>query len=510
MARIIQTGDILPTTELSRVDNEWVYNGLDVCVTLEVLEAIAPMLDNVSTGTYEFSKALQGPILDMTMRGILVNQERRGRTLKLFRAEIEKLSAQLDEIIRDGIGVSNVNWRSPAQLKTLLYDVMQLPVQKKRNANGIFAPTVDREALEKLGIHLMAMPICNHLLALRELGKKIGFLETGIDPDGRMRTNFNIAGTNTGRLASAMSDFSTGTNLQNVDRELRSVFMSDPGWKFANLDLEQGDSRNLGAICWDTFRIAHGDKFAGSYLDACESGDLHTTVCRMARPGLPWTGDPKADRAIADQKYYRNDSYRDLDKKLGHGSNYLGQPTTMAKHAKVPVSEVKSFQHNYFNAFQCIPLYHKHVAAELKDFSALTTLYGRRRFFFGRDDDAATLRQAVAYRPQSMTGDAIDTGILRLWRENKVQLLIQVHDSILLQYREEEEAQILPWALKTLRIEHILDGGRKFFVPTEAKVGWNWGDRDKEGIENPDGLMKWKGGDDRKRTELSSQMRSLK
>jgi hypothetical protein len=118
----------------------------------------------------------------------------------------------------------------------------------------------------------------------RDLGKSIGFLETAIDPDGRIRSDLKIAGTVTGRFASSITDFGTGTNLQNVTESLRSVFVADPGYKFANLDLEQGDSRNVGAICWNLFcdNPDWDERTAGAYLDACESGDLHTTVAKMA------------------------------------------------------------------------------------------------------------------------------------------------------------------------------------------------------------------------------------
>lgn len=507
--RIIRTGALRPDTPLTRNEKDWVYNGLDCCVTQEILDALIPQVDNIAGNTYAFSRDLQAPILEMAMRGLLVHQRRRGEVLDKFRGQIEQLSDQLTAIVRDGIGFPAENkmekgklkywWRSPAQLKNLLYDVMQLPVQRKRNAEGIMAPSTNRESVEKLTQYFYAEPICLHLLALRDLDKKRMFLETDIDADGRMRTSFNIAGTNTGRLASSMSDFGSGTNLQNVDRDLRSIFIADPGMKFANLDLEQADARNLGALCWTHFRDSHGEEFAGAYLNLCESGDLHTNVSRLARPNLPWTDDPVANRKIADTKFYRNDSYRDLDKKLGHGTNYLGSPRTMAKHAHVQLAEVEKFQRNYFGALPCIPEYHDFVRNELTEFGCLTTLFGRRRYFFGRRKDAATLREAVAYCPQSMTAEEINKGMLAVWRADRVQLLVQVHDSILFQFPEELEDVIVPWALETLRIPLDLPGGRRFIVPTEAKVGWNWGDQSET---NPDGLIKWKGGDARKRTDL--------
>lgn len=527
MAIIIQTADLTPNS-LSAREAEWVYNGLDCCVTLEVLNELLPQLDNVSRNTYEFSKALQAPVLDMTMFGLRVDQVQRTKVLDTFRARKFKYEAQLDRLCKEGLG-QDINWRSVPDLRHLFYTVLNLPVVRKRNSQGRFAPTVDRDAIEKLSSYFFAEPFCTHLLALRDLGKKISFLETGIDPDGRIRCNFNIAGTNTGRLASSMSDYGTGTNLQNVDRELRSVCVSDPGQKFANLDLEQGDARNVGAVCWNTFVNSHGEGFAGSYLEACESGDLHTSVCKMAWRELGWgtSVDPSADRRVAEALAYRQDSYRQLAKKLGHGTNYYGTPKTMAKHVKVDVQIIHEFQERYFDAFEVIGTYdktdhksdnwHNHVRAALRSAGFLTTLLGRRRYFFGHPKDDETLRAAIAYEPQSMTADEIDQGLLNIWRANRVQCLLQVHDSILIQYPEEQEDEIIPWALDQLRTTITLAKGRDFTVPTEAKVGWNWGevvywtaDDAKHGLcsqeqigsvkENADGLVKWKeGGDKRKR-----------
>lgn len=521
MARIIQTGDL--TVEklagMTALDRECIYNGLDAAVTLEVMNKLLPQFDNTSMGTYTFSRELQGPILEMTVRGLLVDQQKRWQVLSSVREGIGKLSENLDHIIRDGIGTS-ASWRSPAQLMTLLYDVLGLPAKKKRGPHGMVR-TVNREALEHLSAnYLLAEPICVHLLALRDLDKKRQLLETGIDTDGRMRTNFNIAGTNTGRLASAISDFGTGTNLQNIDRELRSIFIADLGYKFANLDLEQADARNVGAICWNHFIQSHGEAFAGAYLDACEGGDLHTTVCRMAWNDLEWGADPAAFRGVADQIAYRSLSYRDLAKKLGHGTNYYGSPRTMARHTKVNSRTIEEFQRNYFAAFPAIgsfdrkdhtkPNWHNRVRRALREDSYLTTLLGRRRYFFGRWNDDETLRGAIAYEPQSLTADEIDTGLLRLFRARRVQLLVQVHDSVLIQFSEEQEDEIVPWALDALRTHIALEKDRDFVVPTEAKVGWNWADASSD---NKDGLIKWHMGDSRKRsaspTEQSNSLGQL-
>lgn len=493
--RIIQTADLTPTTRLTPDEKAWTYNGLDVCVTMEVLEATLPQLDNTTSATYDFSRSLQAPVLEMSMRGMLVDRARTAEVIKEFEENTARLEKQFERIVFALCG-KFVKWSSPKQIGILLYDVMGLPEQRKRNKYGRMARTTGRDALEKLrNEYFLADPICSHILKLRDVAKKLQFLHTEIDSDNRIRTTLNIAGTNTGRLSSSSSAFGTGSNLQNIERTLRSTIIADKGMKFANLDLEQADARNVGAICWNLFHASDGPDFAGAYLDACESGDLHTRVCEMGWRELDWSSGDK--RAVAEEIAYRDMSYRDLAKRLGHGSNYYGTPRTMAKHTKVDTKVIKRFQDKYFSSFPCIRKWHKRVAEELEQYGFITTLLGRRRFFFGRTNEDATLREAIAYEPQSLTADQIDTGLIRLWRLGRVQVLMQVHDSILFQYREEEEDEIIPLALEALKVEIPLIEGRSFHVPVEAKIGWNWGDvkTDKQGnvIDNPSGLVKWKG-----------------
>jgi DNA polymerase I len=517
MARIIQTGDLKPGQKLSQNENDWIYNGLDCCVTIEVRDALLPLLDNTTASTYQFSKELQAPILEMSMRGVRVDMAAYSKALREVRIKIDKISAQFEAICLDGIGTS-VAWRSPHQVKKLFYEILNLKPLLKRSADGLYKPTVNREALEKMCDYYLGEPLAIRLLALRDLDKKRQFLETNLDKDNRIRTSYNIAGTNTGRLASSMTEFDTGGNLQNVDRELRYPFIPDPGYKFCNIDLRQGDARNVGAICWNLFYETCGAAFAGSYLDACESGDLHTVVSRMVWHELGWTDDPKQNKKVAEQLAYRADSYRQLAKKLGHGTNYIGTPRTMAKHTKTSTSLITDFQSRYFGAFPCIKEWHKSVREALLGTGQITTLLGRRRSFFGRPDDAATIREATAYEPQSLTADQIDTALLRLHREQelyRIQLLLQVHDSILFQYPEDLEAEVVPWAMKRAQIEMGLAGGRKFVVPTDAKIGWNWGDvaYNKDGSikDNQQGLMEFNPDkpDTRKRAALE-QPRSLR
>lgn len=123
---------------------------------------------------------------------------------------------------------------------------------------------------------------------------------------------------------------------------------------------------------------------------------------------------------------------------------------------------------------------------------------GRRRQFFGRKNDDKTLKEAIAFQPQSVVADILDKGLYNVWwNMPKVQLLGQMHDAILIQYEESREAEIIPKVTQQLVVP-VQVGDYTMEIPSEAEVGWNWGAADKKG-KNPDGLIEYKGEDNRTR-----------
>src|ERR1700676_2933079 len=130
--KIIRTQETLRNAPLNQFERDQVYNGLDCCVTLEVLEAILPQLDNDTRPTYVFSKALQGPVLEMRLRGVLVDQRRKAEVIDLFYEQIDTLDRQLHRIVCDGVGLLRFNWRSPADLSDLFYNRLGLPPIRKK------------------------------------------------------------------------------------------------------------------------------------------------------------------------------------------------------------------------------------------------------------------------------------------------------------------------------------------------------------------------------------------
>jgi DNA polymerase-1 len=473
---------------------EQIYNALDCCVTMEVFEAIEPQLNEITSATYEFELALQAPILEMELRGVKIDLKAKEEIyFETLRAH-DKVQENLATILEDGLGIFNFNPGSWQQKGPLLYETFGLPPVKQKGKI-----TTNRGALEKLSGYFQVETICRHIITIQELRKKLGFLKTGVDSDGRMRTTYNIGGTDTGRLSSSESAFGGGTNLQNIDPEMRRMFIADKGYKLAYIDLEQAEARAVGALVWNLFQD-------GTYLDFCESGDLHTNVVKMTWKDLPWTGDLKKDKDLAKQKFYRDFNYRDAAKRLGHASNYRGQPPHISKEVRIPVGLVTEFQREYFRTFPGIQRWHEWVRSKLIKDGWITTFMGRQRWFFGRRWDDETVRSAVAFEPQSAIADYLNRGMLDVWKANCCQLLMQVHDAILIQYPEELEDEVVPRVCRLLEIEVPLLHGKVLKIPTEAMVGWNWGytTNSKKELVNPDGIVPYHGSDPRKRSQESS------
>lgn len=497
----------------SRPSEPWLmeqwYNTLDCCVTEEIYDKLQEIPG--SDRTYAFGLQLQGILLDMMLGGIRIDPHWRQQSMVKLQREIDRLQIALD-LIADAIWHKPLNPRSPKQLLDFFYSKevgLGLP-EVWISQKGVRKLSTNREALEKLEAYLPARPFINCIFALRQASKQLGTLRAGVDVEGflgfqgeRMRCSYNPTGTETGRLASSQNVWSRGTNLQNITDELRRNFVADPDTFILYVDGEQAESRGVGFI--------HGELFDDwAYLDACESGDLHTLVTKLVWPNLGWTGNPKLDRQIAEQIFYRWFTYRDMAKRGGHGTNYYGQPWTMAKHLKVPKELIERFQRAYFAAFPSMRRWHTWVSGELGRTQTITTFTGRERTFFGRPNDDTTLRQAIAYEPQSAISDIINAGGIKVWRKYPgLRPLAQIHDAFLFQVpgTPDQNADLISDILQTfsVSIQSKRRPERWMTIPSEAKVGWNWAsaDPDKKTFNdgNPDGLRKWKGHDGRTRQD---------
>jgi DNA polymerase I-like protein with 3'-5' exonuclease and polymerase domains len=385
-----------------------------------------------------------------------------------------------------GASYTNKLSNSPKQLQELFYSRMGLrPIE--RVLDGEVKRPMNRETLEKLSLSdQFAEPIINAILLDRDLKKSLQVLETQIDPDWRWRCSYNIGGTTTGRFSSSKSPFmafveesqawkQTGNNFQNITEELRRVFIPDTGFKLYGIDKAQSEARDVGWFCG----IMFGD---WSYLNACESGDLHTAVTRLLYPDWDWTGDLKKDRQIAERRFYRLFTFRDASKRLGHATNYYGSPKEISRQTRIPLNLVEEFQVRYFTAFPCIRRMHEWVAQQLQRERFLVNSFGRKRDFFDRPNDPDTLKGGIAYLFQSATGDCLNLGLYRLWKKmgtGPVQILSQLHDAVYFQMPETSEAEEQDWLKQAIDCIQVTQKfvNRTMTIPGEAVAGYNWAHR---------------------------------
>ncbi len=477
--------------------SEQIYNALDCCLTHEIFTTLLAQAP-AAEPAYSFEKAMQGPVMEMMLRGFRVDPGARELGIARTKDELARLSYVIDTL-GQALWDKTLNPMSSTQLKEIFYGRLGIQEIKVFDKGELKFP-MNRDVIEQIEDYFPARLIAASTLEYRDRLKTLNVLETEVDPDWRMRTSYNIGGTKAARFSSSKSPEGTGTNLQNITEALRHILIPDPGFKLVGIDAEQSDSRMVGYMCGLLF-----DDW--TYLDACESGDLHTFVARMTWPDLKWTGDLKKDRKLAETPFYRHFTYRDCCKRLGHGTNFLGKAPTLSKMIHIPLMLVTPFQEKYFDAFPALPKWHAWTAAELQRKKQLVSIHGRRRDFFDRPDADETLRKALAFLAAAATADNLNLGMYKVWHQMpEVQLLAQVHDAIYFQFPLDlDEQEVIPKAQRLLEHHMTAPNGRDFFVPTDAKCGMNWGNAvtEEEAAKarangdihkraNPNGLTKFK------------------
>lgn len=380
---------------------------------------------------------------------------------------------------------------------------------KTRNTKNEYEPAVNREALEKIlkaesdprYAAYWAAPFAHICLAISDLSKSLGFLNCKLE-HGLFKASFGAV-TETGRLSSRQNAQGFASNAQNVTPKLRHIFISPPGEKFVLADYAQIESRVVAAICYRLFG-------ATNYLAMCECGDAHTLCSSIVWDDLPWPKDftldwtikhgpfpkdmLKAAKKIASEEFYRGKSRRDVSKTLAHGSNYLGRPPQMAKHSHIDIKLIEHYQSVYFSVCPELPRWHQWVVQQVQTEGEIVTMLGRARRFFGRPNDDSTIREAVAYEPQSVAADYCNRALLRLHKlqlANKFPATIRLskHDELVVSCEEKDEALVCAIMREQME-EHITltaPNGltRDWFVPAEVESGWNLGRLSKD---NPNGI----------------------
>lgn len=422
-------------------DRLWRYNCLDAVRTFEVAQVLRPALDKMQvTHVYEHTLSLIEPTLFMMMNGVRIDKHNRTQMANELFFAMSDVQAWINFVLEEEINV-----KSPKQLQKLFYDQIGLPVIRHRQTGR---PTLNEDALQKISDrHPLLSPLTDRILALRSAGVFSGtFLAAPIDPDGRIRCQFNVAGTETGRFSSTKNAFGGGTNLENIPRprdqesetpilhfpNIRSLFVPDPGYVIADFDLDRADAH---IVAWESgdsqlkemFRRGTDIHLANAYdiwgLDRPPLGELHPAdpAYKVHRKGM--------------------ERQRQFAKNFCHGTNYGGKERAILAAVsqvyglgQLSLAQVKAAQDQWFDRHPAIADWHTDVELRLMSERKITTIFGRTRHYFDRIDHSI-IHQALAYLGQSPVADVINKGLRRVYDELPwCQLLLQNHDSIVVQF----------------------------------------------------------------------------
>lgn len=299
------------------------YCGKDSAVTSEINGKLDGMLPPESMQHYRFNHTLLNLFLYIELRGMLYDKKEAKRRLAEVEDFLYNLQAQLDDLM-PGYGIPRVwgpNERELEARRVMCYvrdcdevkadytdifpkvialcrqptltsaergflsvalklhfntkgaDFRNLIYKSKKQGGLGYPPqynkdtgaiSVDGLALRKCQHH-EPNPILDLAIDIAFLRTRLNFLNIKWDGDSRIRTSYNLVGTDTGRISSSTGKTGSGYNLQTFPdtdksrepkqgeqphplyRGHRDLILPDPGHVFFNCDLKGSDGWTIGA-----------------------------------------------------------------------------------------------------------------------------------------------------------------------------------------------------------------------------------------------------------------------
>lgn len=411
----------------------------------------------------------------MTETGIRIDSSRLAEVQKRIEGEIEELEGRLPEVLRSHfITVNKLDpapegyvdpitkrprkkikrvaqekvtpWRLDRVKKNLLYVEWGLPPQLSPKTGKL---TADKTALDKLHRRLMSPTgeLYNPERAgivkiLKEINRKDHFLASFVKEErkgtDRIHPQFNVHGTSSGRLSSSGGE---AGNFQNQPEAARYMYVpSYDDWVIIETDYSNIENRLTAFIAGDTYRLKR--------YDDPKHNDYKLLASRAF--GIPYDEVEKDnDRAAVYGK----------SKAIVLGTNYgLGALKT-ANLYDMDLQEVKTLMVAWKKEIAFTVDWQRRITTIAKKQGWLTTLFGRKRWFF--TDGLYT--QALSFLPQSTAADIIYRAMIGLLYDrigmtleqaqrvtpicialpHPARIMLQIHDSLVIECPKSMQEEVI-------------------------------------------------------------------
>ncbi|MEI7521931.1 MAG: DNA polymerase I [Candidatus Saccharibacteria bacterium] len=444
-------------------DEEYKHRSPELIGVIRSLEAMQSEAMSELTGLIKVAQDIDMPVIP-----VIARMEYEG--IELNTAYLKEMSDRVGDMVSDfeqqiyGYADQEFNIASPAQLADILFDKLKLPtlgIKKGKTSYSTAASELDKLRDQH--------PIIDVISQFREVTKlKNTYIDTlpeQVDENSRLHTTFNMTVAQTGRLSSS------DPNLQNIPvktdlgREIRTAFVAAPERVFIGADYSQFELRLAAYLSGDTDLM---DQFNRDV-------DVHTATAALVY-----------DRAPEDvTKNMRREA-----KAVNFGIMYGQGPHGLVQTTGMTYAAAKSFIDKYFEVRPKLLKYIEAVREQAKTKGYVETLYGRRR----PTPDALSANFAVreaAYRAavnmpfQGTAADIMKMAMISVQQmldklieekdyssENQPKILLQIHDSILVECIESQAESVAKMIKETM--ENVVKLPIK--LTADTAIGKNWGE----------------------------------
>ncbi len=445
------TGKDKITFDEVELDKALDYAAEDADITLRLYHTLNEKLTNADL------KKIYSDI-EMPLVQILFNMERAGikvdsshlNSLKTFFAqEINRLTEEIYALAGEEF---NIN--SPAQLGNILFEKMGLQGGKK-GSKGTYS--TDVKVLESLAEE--GHEIAKTMLEYRSVAKlKSTYVDALLgltDKQSRVHTSYMQTTTSTGRLSS------TDPNLQNIPiknnagKEIRKAFIAKPGYKIVAADYSQIELRLMADV-------ANIKNLKQSFLN---NEDIHTrTAAQIFNTPI--------DEVSSD--------LRRQAKAINFGIIYGMSAFGLSNQLGISRTDAAKYIDAYLKEYPEIKDYMDQTIHFAVQNGYVLTPFKRKCFIRGITDPKTkglASRAAINAPIQGGAADIIKMAMIQVSKKLKesqldATLLLQVHDELVLEVKEDHVEEI-----KTL-LKQTMENAVQLSVPLIVEVGVadNWKD----------------------------------